>query len=302
MRVPEGLTSRPLTMADARGVYEVMAAEQQHDLGSVEIEEADIVGDWQRPSFEVSTSTIGVFDGERLVAYAEVGSGGRGDAAVHPGYRGRGLGTELAAWMQDLARRTGAGIVGMPVPQGSPGDLLLTSLGYHVRWTSWVLELPEGKQIEAQPLPDGYAIRSADGEADQRDAHRVIEDAFLEWSARPRQPFEDFAAEVIGRPGFEPWQLRLVVDPAGDVVGVCVLTLGDFDNGRCGFVSRLAVRRDRRGLGLARSLLVDAFGNAREHGATRSELSTDSRTGALGLYEKVGMVVTSTWVHRAIKV
>ncbi|MDX6326757.1 MAG: mycothiol synthase, partial [Nocardioidaceae bacterium] len=51
-----------------------------------------------------------------------------------------------------------------------------------------------------------------------------------------------------------------------------------------------------------RSLLVDAFGNAREHGATRSELSTDSRTGALGLYEKVGMVVTSTWVHRAINV
>jgi hypothetical protein len=47
-------------------------------------------------------------------------------------------------------------------------------------------------------------------------------------------------------------------------------------------------------------MLVDAFGLARDHGATRSELSTDSRTGALGLYEKVGMVVTSTWVHRAV--
>ena len=35
-------------------------------------------------------------------------------------------------------------------------------------------------------------------------------------------------------------------------------------------------------------------------GATVSELSTDSRTGALGLYEKVGMQVTSTWVNRAI--
>ena len=39
---------------------------------------------------------------------------------------------------------------------------------------------------------------------------------------------------------------------------------------------------------------------AHAHGATRSELSTDSRTGALGLYERVGMEVTSTWVHRAI--
>ena len=33
---------------------------------------------------------------------------------------------------------------------------------------------------------------------------------------------------------------------------------------------------------------------------TVSELSTDSRTGALGLYEKVGMVVTSNWVHRGV--
>ena len=64
------------------------------------------------------------------------------------------------------------------------------------------------------------------------------------------------------------------------------------------FIARLATRSDERGRGLAQALLVDAFAVARERGATRSELSTDSRTGALGLYEKVGMVVTSTWVNR----
>ena len=48
-------------------------------------------------------------------------------------------------------------------------------------------------------------------------------------------------------------------------------------------------------------MLVDAFALARAHGAVRCHLSTDSRTGALGLYEKVGMVVTSTWVNRAIE-
>ena len=35
----------------------------------------------------------------------------------------------------------------------------------------------------------------------------------------------------------------------------------------------------------------------REEGATHSELSTDSRTGALDLYRKVGMEVTQTWTH-----
>ena len=184
----------------------------------------------------------------------------------------------------------------MPVLQGSAADELLESLGYVVRWTSWLLELPEGARIEAQPLPEGYAIRTADGEADHRAAWTVIEDAFLEWSERDRQSFEDFAATTLRRPGFAPWNLRIVVDPRGDVVGACFLTL----NEDIGYVSHLAVRRDRRGLGLARALLADAFGNAREHGATRSELATDTRTGALGLYERAGMVVTHTWVHRAV--
>jgi mycothiol synthase len=184
----------------------------------------------------------------------------------------------------------------MPFPQGSAGDRLLEELGWFVRWESWVLQLPAGVEIAAQPLPPGYAVRTAGTEAEQRAAYHVIEDAFLEWSERERQSFEDFAATTMQRPGFEPWHLRLVVDPAGDAVGACHLQLA----GDVGYVSSLAVRRDRRGLGLARSLLADAFTNARDHGATTSELATDSRTGALGLYERVGMVVTSTWVHRAV--
>jgi GNAT superfamily N-acetyltransferase len=296
MQLPGGLTARPLTAVDARAVYEVMAAQELHDLGIVEIEEADIVGDWQRPSFDVPASTIGVFDGDRLVAYAEVADDGRGDAAVHPDYRGRGVGTALAAWTQELARARGVPVVGMPVPQGSPADALLESLGYEVRWHSWMLELPDGTRIEAQPLPDGYSIRTAEDEADHRGAWTVIEEAFLEWAQRDRRPFEDFAATTVQRPGFEPWHLRIVVDPHGDVVGACFLVTHDTD----GFVDKLAVRRDRRGLGLARALLADAFANARAHGATRCELSTDSRTGALGLYERVGMVVTGNWVHRAV--
>lgn len=52
----------------------------------------------------------------------------------------------------------------------------------------------------------------------------------------------------------------------------------------------------------AAALLVDAFALAREHGAPTCGLATDSRTSALPLYEKVGMVVIQTWVNRAIDV
>jgi mycothiol synthase len=283
-------------MADAPAVFEVMAAQEQHDVGSVEIEEADIVGDWQRPSFDVGASTIGVFDGERLVAYGELGGEQRSDAAVHPTYRGRGLGTAIATWIQDLARSRGETAVGMPVPRGSAGDRLLAALGYHVRWESWLLELPAGRRIDSQPLPPGYSLRTAESDVDRRAVHQVVEDAFLEWSERQRTTYEDFEARTVRRPGFEPWQLRAVVDPDGVVVGACFTVLAE----DVAYVAQLAVRQDRRGRGLARALLVDAFATAREHGASRFELSTDSRTGALGLYERVGMEVTSTWLNRAI--
>jgi GNAT superfamily N-acetyltransferase len=298
--LPEGLTSRPLQQSDARAVYQVMAADQLDQLGHAEIEEADIVGDWGRPSFDVAASTMGVFDGDHLVGYAEVTAADRGDAAVHPDYRGRGIGTALALWMQHRARETGQSVIGMPVPEGSHGDRLLEALGYRVRWTSWVLKLPEGVEVAERPLPDGYAVRAATTE-EYPACHAVIEDAFLEWSVRDRERYEDFQASVVGRRGFEPWNLRVVTDESGDVVGCGLVNLAESEDDRPAeaFISRLAVRRDQRNRGLAQVLLVDAFAVAREHGAAVSGLSTDSRTGALGPYEKVGMVTTDVWVNRA---
>ncbi|MCY7400449.1 MAG: GNAT family N-acetyltransferase, partial [Nocardioides sp.] len=103
---------------------------------------------------------------------------------------------------------------------------------------------------------------------------------------------------TTGRPGFEPWNLRVVLDPQDEVVGASLVLVSD--DGTTGYVDRLAVRRDHRHRGLAQALLVDAFAAARAHGTTTSKLNTDSRTGALGLYERVGMVVEQVWVNRGI--
>jgi mycothiol synthase len=276
MQLPVGLVHRPLTLSDASGVVEVMGAEELANVGRVIIEEADIVGDWQRPSFDVGASTMGVFDDDRLLGYAEIIGPGRGDAAVHPDHHDRGIGSWLATWMQDHARATGHRDIGMPVAVGSPGEALLRSLGYEARWNSWALVMPQGRDFGDQPLPVGYSIRVGESDADRHAAWHVIEDAFLEWSARDKQPYDDWAATVVGRPGFEPWNLRLVVAPDGEVVGGVHVVLAD----DAGYVAKIAVRKDQRGRGLARAAPVEAFREARAHGALRSELATDSRTGA----------------------
>jgi GNAT superfamily N-acetyltransferase len=295
MDLPHGLTTRPLRPDDARAVFDLMVDSQTLDAGEPSVDLEDVVGDWQRPSFDLATHAIGVEDSGHLVGYADVANGRYADVAVASTHRGRGIGTWLADWTQAEARRQGGSMVGMPVPVGSNGDRLLERLGYHVAWTSWVLQLGEGEQIKSQPLPVGYAVRPF-RPGEERTAYRIVEDAFNEWPDRQPVAYDDWAARVVRRPGFEPWHLRLATEPGGEVVGVGYV----FVSGDCGYVPTLAVRRDQRGRGLARALLVDCFEVAREHGASRSELSTDTRTGALGLYERVGMKVTSTWVHRAI--
>ncbi|MGB4777598.1 GNAT family N-acetyltransferase [Microbacterium sp.] len=296
LELPDGYTARHFTLSDAPAVVDLMAAAEKHDVGEVMIELADIVSDWSTSTYSFEDS-VGVYAGTTLVGYTERTGPTRGDGQVHPDHRGKGLGTALSAWLVQRAAEHGDTSIGIPFPEGSPGDRLQEARGWPVRWHSWVLELPAGARITPRPLPAGYAVRAADA-SEYEAAWHVTEDAFLEWADRVKQPFEDWSLDVQFREGFEPWMLRVVLDPAGDVVGVAHIVLAD--EGREGYVSRLGVRIDRRNRGLAQALLADAFTASREHGAVKSSLSTDSRTGALSLYEKVGMVVTSTWINRGI--
>ena len=289
------LTQRPLVPADARAVYEVMAAQEKADVGDIVIEEADIVGDWQRPSFDVSDSTTGFFDGDRLVGYGEVSGSWHGDSAVHPDYRGRGIGTQIAQWMQGKARERGSDIVGMPVPQGSPGDRLLESLGYFVRWTSWVLELP--------PVPTSRSatttgrIRRTRG--DPRGVRRLLD----RHRGHVPRVVGAGARHVRGLGGqrhkaarLRAVNLRVAVDAEGAVVGTAVVHKTTTTGTSTSWPpARTTAARDSPSA--CSSMPSDGLGCT----AAPAPSCPPTRTGALALYEKVGMEPTSIWLHRAIK-
>ncbi len=208
MNLPDGLACRPLEMSDAHAVYELFAAAELADTGEVAVEPEDIEGDWQRPSFDLAQESIGVFEGSRLVAAAEVYKTRRAEATVHPDHRGRGTGTWLARWVEDCSRRRGGHLVGQTVLLGSSGERLFRSLGYRHGWQSWVLVVPEGATIDPQPLPHGYRLRDLVVGEDEHAAFQLVEDAFNEWPDRQPSTFEDWAASTVRRPGFEPWQIR----------------------------------------------------------------------------------------------
>ena len=293
------LTTRPLRLADAVAVFELTRDAELHDTGHSLVELDDIRGDWSQPSYDLEEQSVGFFEDDELVAYGEVHRN-RLEGYVRPASRGRGIGTSLFSWGIAKARELGYDRLGQTVPVTNTEALaLFRRFGCELLWTSWILELPEGAAIGEAELPAGFRLRDFDEDRDARDVYQTVEDAFNEWPNRQPSTFEDWSARILGRADFEPWQIILVVhDADGDeqVVGACTVTAHE----GAGWIDQIAVRRDARRLGLGRALLVAAFARARSRGATTSRLNTDSRTGALGLYEHVGMTVAETYEHHAL--
>ena len=85
----------------------------------------------------------------------------------------------------------------------------------------------------------------------------------------------------------------MVAEEDGRLVGAAVC-IPEVDEG---WVDQLAVLPAAWGRGIGGALLRVAFQRSRDRGLATAALSTDSRTGALGPYEHVGMAVTESFTR-----
>jgi mycothiol synthase len=297
--LPPGLTHRAASMDDAPGVADLVAACEVQDYGDPSISLEDVLAFWRRPSVNLAEHSMLVFDGDRLVADAEV-YGTRSEVYVHPSSRGRGIGGALLAWTERraLADRT----PGQPftirqiVAEVNRGAIrLLETTGYRRTWESWVLERRLDRPVEAPRPPRGVRIRPAqvDDAPEIEAVYEVIEGSFREQDAsHDPETYEDWRVDTVERDDFDP-ALFWVAVSSGEVVGACLA----FPQPDLGWVHQLAVRRDRRRRGIGNALLVHAFGEFHRRGTPAVALSTNSLSGALDLYRRSGMEVTRTYRH-----
>ncbi len=293
--LPPGVTTRGATLADLPLVADLVRAADEFDQGEPGVSFEDIEADWRRPGFDPAHDVVLAFDGDRLIGEAEV-PGPRVEACVHPEARGRGIGTALLLWTEQRAlQRAPAGgevRVGQTIVERNVAAIgLLRRHGYETRHTSWVLRLPDDAPLDTETPPE-VAIRPFEPERETSAVYRVIEDAFNEWPDRTPTSFAEWQATTIARSDFDPSLLFVAVE--GDEVVGAALAL---DYPEEGWVQQVAVRRDRRSRGVGRALLSAAFGELRRRGSSPLGLSTDSRTGALDLYLRLGMQVHLTYSH-----
>ena len=250
--LPDGLTARSMTLADVDIVTELVAACELHHDGVVEIDREDIEVDWARPGYGLANESCGLFDGDRLVAEAEVFKGKRAEINVHPDSLGRGIGTALLRWTEDLAARQGSTRVSQTTTDANTAAAaILEAHGYSYGHTSWILEIEHDARPDDPVLPAGIEFRDYEPERDAHETYRVIEDAFNEWPNRDPATFEDWAALTIERPSFAPWQMILATEQVtGDIVGVSFML--DYD-AEGGWVQQVATRASHRHQGIALS-------------------------------------------------
>ena len=295
MGFPTGLTLRHASADDAPAVIALINAAEQVDVGEVVLELADIQADWANPLLSLRDDVLLVEAGGELVAWAQV-EGERADANVHPDHRRQGIGLAVIEWAEQRAlTRAPAGEtvrLGQTVPERMAGiDELFGARGYSRLWDSWVLRLPPDAELESPQLPPGVTIRPFRS-GEEHAVYHVIDDAFSEWEGRESRPFEDWRANTLLRPDFDP--TLLLVAALGDrLVGACFGTHYETE----GWLSQIAVDRGQRGQGLGTALLTALFAEFRRRGERRLGLNTDSRTGALGLYVGLGMSVEQTFTR-----
>lgn len=291
-------TWRPVIRADVPAVVAFTNTVGERDgTGEVTTEESTAEM-FEAPGFEVSTDTVSAWEGDLLVALGSVFArdvlvDGRVmivvNGAVHPDHRERGLGSELLTRLEARAVELGGERhPGEPLRLRTSGGLpdsasqrLLEDRGYspdnyfitmQVQLADWAD--PGGESVAVRP---DLALQE-----ETRDAHN---DAF-----RDHRNFSPISAEhwaFWGKSSAQrPEQSRVVVEK-GRVLAYAITA--EYEPG-VSHVELVGTRREARGRGLARQVLLSSLRAAREAGSRISELEVDSTspTGADRLYVSVG--------------
>jgi GNAT superfamily N-acetyltransferase len=295
MHFPNGMSTRGALSDDIERVTELVRVAEAHDLGQAMLTADDLDSAWKRPGLDLDKDVILVLDGQDLVAYGEV-PGWRCFGTVRPDRRSRGIGSALLAWIEHRAlERTPATEevrVGQTIGDGASGSIeLFQRNDYQPRHTSWILTLPPDVDLSSAGTATGIMIRPY-RPGEEPTIFTVVEDAFNEWPNREPSTFETWRSMTVERTDFDSSLLYVAVE---DDVIVGTATGLHYPDG--GWVEQLAVRATHRRRGIARALLAAVFDEFRDRGETRLGLSTDSRTGALDLYLRLGMVIESSFTH-----
>ena len=311
--LPKDLYVRPANRDDAQAIADINIQHELAETGTAESTVSDVFELWDSERMVLATDTrvLTTQSGE-LVGYTGVAATDRGimldvHTAIHSSYKEQPtLIASLYRFAEDRARSLCAQNPTLPrqlytwsfMPSARQS---LEQDGYVVESSDYRMEI---SFTNAPPTPQqlqGVTIRPFIAGKEERAVYDVIASAFPDIDGKPYRPFEDWYKNVFEKStSFEPSMLYIaLVD--NHIVGTTLCRI--YPEDAAGYIWQVAVLRSQRGHGIARQLLLTAFGEYYRRGIRRVELSVDSesQTGSHQLYARVGMSKRSQ-VDKMVKV
>jgi len=276
--VSDDLLVRPAGMSDVAAAHRVSEAFSVALHGSSETTVEHL-----RAAWDYGRAWVALDGDDEVVGYATL-EDGYVEVWPHPDHRGGAV----AGALLDAVTRQG-GRLETIVPTAA-GDLvaLYALRGWSRTREVLRMEIDVSAGGPAPAWPEGVSAR-AYTDADAAAVHELLVAAFA-GNAEEVPPFARWHPWMTEDPGFDAG-VWFLAEAGAELAGACLCW-------REGWVKDLAVRPSWRGRGLGEALLRAAFAEFRRRrvATVGLKVDADNPTGAVRLYERVGMTRDRTYV------
>lgn len=308
-------TIRHAELDDIDIFYQLVKVLDAEFYGQTTTTRETLLTEWQEPGFDIATDSRLVFaPSGALIGFSilhenkELPVRPYTWSYVHPDWRRLGVGTALIEWAQVRAKEN---LLILPedarlvlttsvYDTDHSGKELLDIFGFTTNRTSvnFLIEMDAPPQ---QPtLPDGIRILTNQEFNNLREVYRVYREAFRDHRGFVETDFDEGFARyehfIKNDPhlDFNLWFLAMDGDK---LVGFSLCTPNSWDDPHKGWVDEFGVLREYRNRGIAKALLYHSFGEFYRRGVHKVGLNADGSnlTGAVNLYQSVGMHIFRTW-------
>jgi mycothiol synthase len=272
---------RPLREEDAEAVAALFAA----TFGDARKLDAREVASWLRDPDLNAEDLCVLEEGGRVVGYCDLGA--RGDT-LFVDVAAPGRWPELLEWAEAETTARGLRRTSLFAPHGHELQALAIARGYDRTRESLTMEID---LRDPQPAGDFGSLQLRTYRDEDHDTViDAVNDAFAEDPFWQQVTEERFRERFLGGAGFDPTLWFLAWDE--ERLAGFALDYPEFGTYTdVGYVNWLGVRTPYRRRGLGEALLRQSFAEFRARGKSAVTLGVDAQnvTGALRLYERVGM-------------
>jgi mycothiol synthase len=312
--LPAGYMSRSATLDDVSATTAMFNAWARHVIGVDDFTENSVRVMWTAPQVDLAEDTRLIVAPDGQVAaygalwglfepYTQVNTFVR----IHPDHQQRGLEAALLDWAEEHARRvafakaadgTRICLRDYRPTQDTLGRAVFEQAGFTTVRYMHRMRIDLNGAAPSPVWPDGITVRSFVPGQDEAAVIEVQQAVFRDHWGYVAPTVEEglkMLRHWMTDPDFDP-ALWLLVMAGERLVGISLNATYLDEDPDMGWVSTLGVLREYRKRGIARALLLHAFGQFQQRGRKRVGLGVDTQnlTGALRLYEGVGMHVYRT--------